>query len=83
MHFIKNIINDHILEVIHFLTSEHVANIFMNTLTKVKFTKLWLMADVQEVVFKGGYALIPPSFSYCVNFLNPSILSQVVLKGGC
>jgi hypothetical protein len=24
---------------------------------------------------------MPPSLSYCVAFVNPSILSQVVLKG--
>jgi hypothetical protein len=24
---------------------------------------------------------MPPSFSYCVTIVNPSILSQVVLKG--
>ena len=41
------------------------------------------MLGVQEVVIKGGQALMPPSFSYCVTIVNPSILSQVVLKGGC
>ena len=39
--------------------------------------------EFKKVIIQGGYALMHPSFSYCVTFLNPSILSQVVLKGGC
>ena len=83
MHFIRKLINDHVLEVLYCPTKDQVVDIFTKTLTKVKFTELRLMVSVQEVVIKGAYALIPPSFSYCVNFVNPSILSQVVLKGGC
>jgi hypothetical protein len=41
------------------------------------------MLGFHEVVIKGGYALMTPSFSYSFTFVNPSILSQVVLKGGC
>ena len=54
MHFIKKIINDHVLEVLYFLTEDQVADIFMKTLTEVKFTKLWIIVGVQEVVIKGG-----------------------------
>jgi hypothetical protein len=39
------------------------------------------MLGVQEVVVKGGYAPMPPSFSYYVTLVNPFILFQVVLKG--
>ena len=83
MHFIKKLINDHVLEVLYCPTEDQVADIFTKTLIEAKFTKLRHMVGVQEVVIKGGQALIPPSSSYCVNFVNPSILSQVVLKGGC
>lgn len=83
MHFIKKLIHDHVLEVLYCPTEDQVADIFTKTLTEVKFTKLRFMIGVQEVVIKGEQALIPPSFSYCVNFANPSILSQVVLKGRC
>ena len=83
MHFIRKLINDHILEVLYCPTEGQDVDIFTKTLTEVKFTKLQFMVGVQQVVIKGGYALIPPSFSYCVNFINPSILSQVVLKGRC
>ena len=54
MHFIKNLINDHVLEVLYCPTKDKVANIFMKTLTEVKFTKPQLMVSVQEVVIKGG-----------------------------
>jgi hypothetical protein len=39
------------------------------------------MLGVQVVVIKGGYDIMPPYFSYFVSFVNPSILSQVVLNG--
>jgi hypothetical protein len=54
MHFIRNFINDHVLEVLYFSTEDQVANIFPKTLTEVKITKHWLMVGVQEVVIKGG-----------------------------
>ena len=54
MHFIRKIINDHILEVLYCPTKDQVADIFMKTLTEVKFTKLWLMVGVQEVFIKRG-----------------------------
>ena len=83
MHFIRKLILDHVLEVQYCSTDDQVADIFTKALTEAKFTKLRFMVGVQEVVTKGGQALVPPSFSYCVIFVNPSILSQVVLKGGC
>ena len=83
MHFIRKLIHDHVLEVQYCSTDDQVADIFTKALTEAKFTKLRYMLGVQEVVPKGGQALVPPSFSYCVIFVNPSILSQVVLKGGC
>eukprot|EP00253_Pinus_taeda_P004061 PITA_04061 len=83
MHFIRKLIHDHVLEVQYCSTDDQVADIFTKALTEAKFTKLRYMLGVPEVVNKGGKALVPPSFSYCVIFVNPSILSQVVLKGGC
>jgi hypothetical protein len=83
MHLIIKLIHDRVIEVLFCPIEDQVANIFTNSLTEVKFSKLRSMLGVQEVVIKGGYAIIPPSFSYCVTFVNPSILSQIVLKGGC
>ena len=54
MHFIRNIINDHVLEVLYCPIEDQVTDIFMKTLTKAMFTKLRPMVGVQEVVIKGG-----------------------------
>ena len=81
MHFIKNLIHDQVIEVLFFPTEDQVANIFTKSLTEAKFSKLRSMLGFQEIVIKGGWALMPLSFSYCVTIVNPSILSQVVLKG--
>ena len=54
MHFIRKLINDHVLEFLYFLTEDQVEEIFMKTLTEVKFTKLRPMDGVQEVGIKGG-----------------------------
>jgi hypothetical protein len=54
MHFIRKLINDHVLEVLYCPTKDQVADIFTRTLTKVKFTKLRPMVGVQEFVIKGG-----------------------------
>ena len=54
MHFIRNLIHDHVLEVQYCSTDDQVADIFTNALTEVKFTKLRFMVGVQEVVTKGG-----------------------------
>jgi len=54
MHYIINLINDHVLEVLYCPIEDQVADIFTKTLTKVKFTKLRPMVGVQEVVIKGG-----------------------------
>ena len=53
MHYIRKLINDHILEVLYCLIEDQVADIFTKTLTEVKFTKLRPMVGVQEVVIKG------------------------------
>ena len=54
MHFIRKLINDHVLEVLYYLTKDQVADIFTKILTEAKFTKLQPMVGVQEVVIKGG-----------------------------
>ena len=54
MHFIRNLINDHVLEVLYCPIEDQVAEIFMKTLIEVKFTKLQPMVGVQEVVIMGG-----------------------------
>jgi hypothetical protein len=52
MHFIRNLINDHVLEVLYFLIEDQVVDIFTKTLTEAKFTKLQPMVGVQEVTIK-------------------------------
>jgi hypothetical protein len=54
MHFIIEILQYWILEVLYFPTNDQVANIFTKSLTKTKFSKLQSMLRVQEVVIKGG-----------------------------
>eukprot|EP00253_Pinus_taeda_P025844 PITA_25844 len=54
MHFIRNLIHDHVLEVQYFSTDDQVVDIFTKALTEAKFTKLRFMVGVQEVVTKGG-----------------------------
>jgi hypothetical protein len=83
MHFIRKLIHDQVNEVLFFPIDDQVVDIFTKSLIEAKFSKLLSMLGVQEDVIKGGWALMPPSFCYCVNIVNPSILSQVVLKGGC
>ena len=46
MHFIRKLINDHVLEVLYFPTEDQVANIFTKTLIEMKFTKLQPMVGV-------------------------------------
>ena len=54
MHFIRKLINDHVLEVLYCLTEDQVVDIFTKALTELKFTKLRLMVGVHEVVINGG-----------------------------
>ena len=54
MHFLINLINDHVLEILYCPTEDQVTDIFMKILTEVKFTKLRPMVGVHEVVIKGG-----------------------------
>ena len=46
MHFIKKLINDHVLEVIYCPMEDQVADVFTQTLIEVKFTKLQPMVGV-------------------------------------
>eukprot|EP00253_Pinus_taeda_P009590 PITA_09590 len=54
MHFIRNLIHDHVLEVQYCSTDDQVADIFTKALTKANFTKLRFMVGVQDIVTKGG-----------------------------
>ena len=54
MHFIINIVHDHVIEVLYFPTYDQVVEIFTKSLTKAKFSKLPSMLGVQECVIKGG-----------------------------
>eukprot|EP00253_Pinus_taeda_P007166 PITA_07166 len=54
MHFIKKLIDDHVLEVQYCSIDDQVADIFRKALTEAKFTKLRFMVGVQEVFTKGG-----------------------------
>ena len=63
MHFIRNLVHDHVLEMLYFPTDDQVEDIFTKSLTKVNFSILQSMLGVQECVIKGGYALMHTSFS--------------------
>ena len=54
MHFIRKLVRDHILEVLLCPTDDQVTDIFTKSLTKAKFSKLWSMSGVQELVIKVG-----------------------------
>ena len=54
MHFIRNLVHNHVLEVLFFPTDDQVANIFTKFLIEVKFFKLQSMLGVQEFFTKGG-----------------------------
>eukprot|EP00253_Pinus_taeda_P012497 PITA_12497 len=53
MHFIRKLIQDHVLEVQYCSTNDQIADIFTKALIEAKFTKLRFMVGVQEVVTKG------------------------------
>ena len=53
MHFIINVVHDHVLEVVFFPTYDQAADIFAKSLTEVKFYKLSSMLQVRELVIKG------------------------------
>ena len=52
--FHKSPTHNIVLEVKYCSTNDQVANIFTNSLTEEKFTKLRFMVGVQEVVTKAG-----------------------------
>ena len=54
MHFIRNLVHDHVLEMLYFPTDDQAANIFTKYLIEVKFSKLQSLLGVQECVLKGG-----------------------------
>ena len=54
MHFIRNLVHDHVIEVLYCPTDEQVADIFTKSLTEAKFSKLRSMLGVQECVLNGG-----------------------------
>jgi hypothetical protein len=83
MHFIIKLIHGCILKALFCPIYDQVADSFTKSVIEEKFLKLQSMLGVQEVSIKGGYALMSPSFSCCVIFVNPSILSQFVFKGEC
>ena len=53
MHFIKNRVHDHVIEVLYCPMDDQVANIFTKSLTEANFSKLRSMLGVQECVLKG------------------------------
>jgi hypothetical protein len=53
MQFIINLIQDQVSKVLFFPTEDQVVDIFTNSLTEDKFSKLRSMLGVQEVVIKG------------------------------
>lgn len=81
--FMRKCIHNCVIEVLlYFIYAQFIEN-FKKSLLEEKFSKLWSMLGVQGVFTKVVYALIPPSLFYYVTFVNPSILSQVFLKGAC
>ena len=54
MHFIRNLVHDHVLEMLYCPTDDQVVDIFTKSLTEAKFSKLQSMLGVQECVLKGG-----------------------------
>ena len=54
MHFIRNLVHDHVSEVLYCPIDNQVANIFIKSLIEAKFSKLRSMLGVQECVLKGG-----------------------------
>ena len=48
IHFIRNLIHTHVLEVHYCSTNDQVVDIFTKALTEAKFTKLQSMLGVQE-----------------------------------
>ena len=63
MHFIRNIVHDHVLEMLYCPIDDQVADIFIKSLTEAKFSKIRSMLGFQECVLKGGQALMPNSLS--------------------
>ena len=54
MHFIRNIVHDHVIKVLYFPTYDQVVDIFTKSLTEANFSKLRSMLGFQECVIKGG-----------------------------
>ena len=50
MHFIRNLVHDHVIEVLYCPIDDQVADIFTKSLTEAKFSKLRSMLGVQECV---------------------------------
>ena len=63
MHFIRNLVHDCVLEVLFFHIDNQVVDIITESLTEAKFSKHRSTLGVQDFVIKGGYDLMPPSFS--------------------
>ena len=53
MHFIRNLVHDHVIEVLYCPTDDQVADIFTKSLTEAKFSKLRSMLGVQDVSLRG------------------------------
>ena len=54
MHFIRNLVHDHVLEILYSPTDDQAADIFTKSLTEANFSKIRSMLGVQECVLKGG-----------------------------
>ena len=54
MHFIRNLVHDHVIEMLYFPTDDKVVDIFTKSLIEAKFSKIRSMLGVQECVLKGG-----------------------------
>eukprot|EP00253_Pinus_taeda_P024840 PITA_24840 len=53
MHFIRNLIHDHVLEVQYCSTDDQVADIFTKALTEAKFPKLRFMLEFRKLSLRG------------------------------
>ena len=54
MHFIKNLVHDHVIELLYFPTDDQVVDIFTKSPIEAKFSKLRSMLGFYECVLKGG-----------------------------
>ena len=54
MHFIRNLVHDHVIEVLYFPIDDQVADILTKSFIEAKFSKLQFMLGFHDFFIKGG-----------------------------